>query len=82
MTTAHSRLRAFCEWRGLRTQQERADALGITQGNVSRIERGGSVSLALAHAIERLTSEPRADGEVWPEGPIRTEEWLVKTEAA
>lgn len=32
--------------------------------------------LRVAQAIERATGRPRADGAVWPGGPIRTEEWL------
>lgn len=30
----------------------------------------------MAHAIERITAEPRDDGKQWREPAIRTEEWL------
>lgn len=39
-------------------------------------------SLAIAHAIERVTSEPDHDGAVWDEPPIATQEWLEEAQHA
>lgn len=69
------RLRAFLEWRGW-SQLRLAEAVDHHQTYVGRVlhgERG--VGLRFALAVERLTTEPREDGEVFPGGPIRATEW-------
>ena len=75
MANARERLADFMSWRGW-SQTEMAEALGVHQTTLSKIllrQRG--TGLEVAAAIERVTSQPRQDGEVWSEGPIRATEW-------
>jgi len=69
------------KWRGW-SQAEFAAACGegTHQATISKIEKGTRrPGLALAHAIERVTSEPRDDGKRFPTGPILTRDWLTET---
>lgn len=76
MTDARARFRAWIAFTGL-SGAEVARQLGCDESYPRKILEGGRrPGLDLAHAIERKTAEPRADGEVWPDGPIRTEEWV------
>lgn len=61
------RFRAWLSSEGW-SQDTAAAELGISQGAVSKILRGGGVSRKTAHAIEQRS-------ESWDEGPIKTEEW-------
>ena len=73
---ASHRLAAFIAWAGL-TQSSLAARLGVHQTFVGRLIAGHrSPGLDAAVAIERVTGEPRGDGEVWPAGPIRVAEWV------
>lgn len=61
--------------RGL-SQSDAAREIGCSQVFVSELLRGEKLpGLQTAHAIERATAD-------WARGPIRTEEWLPKDEAA
>lgn len=63
-------------WAGL-TQSELAALIRVHQTFVGRLIAGSrSPGLDAAVAIERITQQPREDGEVWPEGPIRAGEWV------
>jgi hypothetical protein len=64
------RLAAFLEWKGW-TRTEAAKHFGCSQPFVTFLLSGERTvhGLSIAHAIEAATAE-------WPEGPIRTEEWL------
>lgn len=76
MPPPSKRLQDFMDWRDWK-QAQLADAIGTKQANVSHILHGRKgAGLKWAHAIETLTAQPRPDGEVWSDGPIRTEEWL------
>lgn len=69
METAHSRFEKWVAFTGL-SDAEIARRLGCDTSYPGKIMRQGRrPGLELAHSIERLTSD-------WPEGPIRTEEWV------
>lgn len=77
MSNGHLRFAAWFEWTG-RTQASIAADLGCSAVFVGYLVRGERApGLELAHAVERLTVEPRGDGATWPGGPIRTEEWIA-----
>lgn len=80
---AASRLRAFLQWTGW-SQQQLAVRLDVHQTSIGRLLSGArGPGVDVVHTIEKLTAEPREDGEVWPDGPIRTEEWVEsKVDAA
>lgn len=76
MEQARARFEAWITFTGL-SDAEIAKRLGCDPSYPRKILRHDRrPGLDLAHAIERLSAAPRADGEVWPEGPIRTEEWV------
>lgn len=78
---ASQRLAAFLAWSGL-TQLALAARIHVHQTFVGRLIAGSRApGLDVAVAIERVSSEPRDDGEVWPEGPIRATEWARDDEA-
>jgi hypothetical protein len=64
-------------WTGL-SEREIARRLGCDQSYPGKLiaQHDRRPGLEVAHAIERLTAEPRDDGKRWREPPIRTEEWL------
>lgn len=63
------------EWRGW-SQTETAEALGVHQTTLSKILlRKRGAGLDVAAGLERVTAQPREDGAVWPDGPIRAAEW-------
>jgi transcriptional regulator with XRE-family HTH domain len=77
---ASQRLAAFMAWSGL-TQSDLAARIGVHQTFVGRLLAGSRApGLDVAVAIERVTAEPREDGERWPEGPIAVEEWVASDE--
>ena len=58
---------------------------GTHQTTVSKVVHGKlRPPLALVVVVERLSAEPREDGERWDEAPIRADEWLrdARPEAA
>lgn len=62
-------------WASL-TQSGLAARIHVHQTFVGRLLAGSRApGLDAALAIERVTAEPREDGEVWPGGPIRPAEW-------
>lgn len=72
------RLRQWMKWRGW-SQAEFAEACGggTHQATISKLETGARrPGLELAHAIERVTAEPRDDGKRFPAGPILATSWL------
>lgn len=80
--TVGERLEEFLDWRAW-TQAELARRTGVAQATISKLVRsvrGPSLSLALA--IERLTAEPKDDGETWANGPIRADEWVTSHDGA
>lgn len=95
---ATDRLSKFLSWRGW-TRAELAEACSevirrrakgtpetlCSPAMVSQILLGKKrPGLDIAHAIEAVTQQKRDDGELWPGGAVRTEEWpvLVKENAA
>lgn len=63
-------------WAGL-TQSDLAARIHVHQTFVGRLLSGSRApGLEAAVGIERVTAEPRKDGETWPEGPIRAAEWV------
>lgn len=74
---SRSRLAAFLTWRGWKHPQLAA-ACRCSVPMVSHVLTGRkNPGVAIVHAIERVTAAPTEAGAVWPEGPIRTEEWLT-----
>lgn len=69
------------KWRGWK-QPQMAEAVGVHQATISKLTHGrgerapGTPGVAIAIAIERVTSEPGPDGTTWPDGPIRAEDWV------
>jgi hypothetical protein len=62
-------------WLGA-SEAEVARRIGCDASYPRRIRLGERrPGLDVAIAIERESALPRHDGEVWPEGPIRTTEW-------
>lgn len=73
---ASHRLAEFMSWAGL-TQGQLAAKIHVHQTFVGRLLSGKRTpGLDAAIAIERVTSQPREDGELWALGPIRAAEWV------
>jgi transcriptional regulator with XRE-family HTH domain len=69
-------------WANL-TQSGFAARIHVHQTFVGRLLSGSRApGLDAALAIERVTAEPRDDGETWPSGPIRVAEWVRDDEHA
>ena len=81
---AHHRFAAWVSWYRENHRDESgkepsleavAAVIGCSQGFVSQLLSGTrSAELESAHKIERVTAR-------WPDGPIRTEEWIVSRAA-
>lgn len=68
---AHERLEAFLTWIGW-SDSELARRVPCHQTTARAVRRGDQrAGLVFAVAVERLTTEF-----AWPEGPIRTAEWV------
>jgi hypothetical protein len=64
-------------WLGV-SEAEVSRRLGCDASYPRRIRLGERrPGIDVAVAIETETSQPREDGEVWPEGPIRATEWAA-----
>lgn len=71
----HERFLRWVSWLGV-SEAEVARRLDCDASYPRRIRLGERrPGLDVALAIERVTSQPREDGEVWSEGPIRATEW-------
>lgn len=81
--SVRERLRDFLSWRGW-SQETLAERLGVAQGTVSKLITGKQLepAIVVALGIERLSGEPREDGERWPPGPLRVAEWAHAEVAA
>ncbi len=78
--TARERLSAFLAWRGW-SKSALAAAIDVDPSTVTKVALGQrGCGLELAVGIERVTGEPREDGERWPDGPIRVAEWVAADE--
>lgn len=63
------------QWAGLNPRQA-AEKLGVDASYPWKlIHQKRKPGLDFALSIQRVTAQPRADGEVWTEPPIRVEEW-------
>lgn len=64
-------------WLGV-SEAEVARRLDCDASYPRRIRNGERrPGIDVAAALERVTAEPREDGAVWPEGPIRAVEWVA-----
>jgi hypothetical protein len=77
-----ARLIEFLAWRGW-SKAALAAAIDVDPSTVTKVALGQrGAGLELAVGIERVTAEPRDDGETWPDGPIRVAEWVRDDEHA
>lgn len=73
----HERFLRWLAWLDV-SEAEVARRLGCDTSYPRRIRLGERrPGLDVAVAIETETAEPREDGEVWSEGPIRATEWAA-----
>lgn len=80
--TARERLNEFLVWRGW-SKAALAAAIDVDPSTITKValgQRGAGLDLAVG--LERVTAEPREDGETWPAGPIRAAEWVRDEEHA
>ena len=80
--SARERLNEFLAWRRW-SKSGLAAAIDVDPSTVTKVALGQrGAGLELAVGIERVTGEPRDDGETWPGGPIRVAEWVRDDEHA